>query len=88
MGDPSQPVLLLLLRAELSTGIFGLSGLTCGGNADDRRGVCRVGSQECSVPSPAVGEGTPPEAGAGVTGSRAQPTDSWCWRDLQQSTAH
>jgi len=35
----------------------------------------RAWSQECSLPSLAAGKGTPPEAGAGVTCSRAEPTD-------------
>ena len=30
---------------------------------------------ECSLPSPTAGKGTPPEAGAGMTCSRAEPTD-------------
>lgn len=75
MGDHPQPVLLLLHRTDISAGIFGLSGLTCGGNTDDERGFGGAGSRECSLSSPAVGKETPPEAGAGVTCSRAEPTD-------------
>lgn len=71
MGDYSQHVLLLLHRADVSTGIFGWSGLTCGGNTDDKMGVDRAGSQECSLPSRTAGKGTPLEVGAGVTCSRA-----------------
>lgn len=55
MGDHSQPVFLLLHRADVPTRIFGWGGLTRGGNADDQRDVDGARGAPCPAPQWARG---------------------------------